>query len=100
MQQKAVLNLIKKERPWAFVIALTRTPNIYELFEVRRSFFDDYIYLPVDPDILITIFNLSISRVNRWRQIKYSERRKNLNGSIINRKNFRFRGEEEVKSDE
>jgi len=91
LHSEEVVKIIKRERPWAIVVAMTRTPNIYELFEMRRSYFDDYIYLPIRPSLLITVFDAAIGKINRWKKMNFKERRKKSDGVISDRRNFRMR---------
>jgi CheY-like chemotaxis protein len=90
MKARDVIQIVKKENPWCIVVALTRSPNIYELFEVRRSYFDDYVYLPVPGELLIASYERWLSRINRWRQIKNGDRRKKK-GIIKDRKGLSYR---------
>lgn len=82
--------MIKKERPWGIIIAITRQPNIFELYESRRSFFDDYIYLPINPEQLMTIYEFSIGKIMRWRKMRFSDRREK-SGVVEDRKNIKVR---------
>lgn len=90
LSQDQLVMMIKAENPWAIVVAISRMPNLYELFETRRAFFDDYLYLPVDAIIVMKRYERWIERVNRWRQIDLTDRRKNP-GRIRDRKNIKQR---------
>jgi len=90
LKQSTVVKMIKKERPWCYVIALSRQPNLYELVEARRSFFDDYLYLPIRAGALLSHFERWISKVNRWKRLDYYDRRRK-NGTISQRHGIRIR---------
>lgn len=90
LSQRAVVEMVKKENPYCVVVAMTRQPNLWELFEARRAFFDDYLYLPVDPPILIGQMDRWMARVGRWRRLDYYDRRRS-EGDYIDRGNLRIR---------
>jgi hypothetical protein len=90
LRQSTVVKMIKKERPWCYVVALSRQPNLYELVEARRSFFDDYLYLPIRSGALLAHFHRWIAKVSRWKKLDYFERRKK-NGTINQRQGIRVR---------
>jgi hypothetical protein len=92
LTQRAVVDLVKKESPHCIVVAMTRQPNLYELFEARRAFFDDYLYLPIEAPTLIDHFERWFSKVNRWRRLDFYDRRRTSTGEVIDRKNVRIRG--------
>lgn len=94
MRAKDVIQVIKRENPWCIVVALTRSPNLYELFEVRRSYFDDYVYLPIDGALLMASYERWINRINRWRRIKKGDRRRK-SGVIKDRKGLRYRDDKD-----
>lgn len=80
-----VIENIKKENPWCVVVALSRSPNLYELFASRRAYFDDYVYLPIDVDILLATYERWLARVSRWRKIEGIDRRVR-SGMVWNRR--------------
>lgn len=90
LSQGDVIRMVKKERPWCIVVAMTRQPNIFELFESRRAFFDDYIHIPARTAFIMRSFERWIERINRWRHIDHSDRRKR-DGQIRDRKNLKTR---------
>lgn len=90
LTQRDVVTMVKKERPWAVVVAMTREPNMYELFETRRAFFDDYLHLPAHPQFVIRCYNRWVNRINRWRSIEHRERRIRR-GQIGDRRNITVR---------
>lgn len=90
LKQATVVKMIKKERPWCYVVALSRQPNLYELVEARRSFFDDYLYLPIRSGTLLSHFQRWINRVSRWKRLDYFDRRKK-NGKVSHRQGIHVR---------
>lgn len=85
-----IIDGIKRENPWCIVVALSRTPNLYELFSSRRAYFDDYVYLPVDANILLATYERWISRITRWHRIEGKDRRIR-EGMIWDRRTIRSR---------
>ena len=90
LTQRAVVDLIKKESPHCMVIAMTRQPNLWELFEARRAFFDDYLYLPVEIPTVVDHFERWIAKVSRWRRLDYYDRPRDQ-GAYIDRSEVRIR---------
>jgi len=90
LKQSTVVKMIKKERPWCYVVALSRQPNLYELVEARRSFFDDYLSLPIRSGALMAHFDRWIAKVNRWKKLDYFDRRKKK-GTVNHRQGIRVR---------
>jgi len=90
LSARIVIDIIRRENPWCMIVAITRQPSAYELFEVRRAYFDDYIYLPIRPGVLIATYLRWLSKVRRWRSIKGVERRMR-DGIIFDRKNIKER---------
>lgn len=97
IKTQEVLRLIKAERPWAIVIAMTTHPSLYELYETRRSSFDDYLYLPIPAQTLMGIFDSTVSKIDRWKSMKFAERRKK-DGEVVDRHGLKTR--EQRKKDE
>jgi CheY-like chemotaxis protein len=96
MKARDILSVIRRENPWCIVVALSRSPNMYELFEARRAFFDDYIYLPARAGLLIATYERWLAKINRWRRINQKDRRRK-DGKITDRKCIECR--EKEKSD-
>jgi DNA-binding response OmpR family regulator len=90
MKASDVVRIIKRENPWCVVVAMSRNPNLYELFETRRSYFDDYIYLPIDVPILIATYTRWLQRIRRWSGLGVRERRRRK-GTLFNRSNLSVR---------
>lgn len=65
------VKMVRKERPWTILVAMTYSSSISELIRVRRAYFDDYFQIPIDEEVLLNSFKSWVSRVNRWRTIKY-----------------------------
>jgi DNA-binding NtrC family response regulator len=61
------VRIVKKERPWTIMVAMTYKHSIAELFKVRRAYFDDYFQIPVDEEVLLKSFKSWVAKVNRWR---------------------------------
>jgi len=87
---REVLEIIRRENPWCIVVALSRAPNSYELFEARRAYFDDYVYLPIKQETLLATYSRWLAKVRRWRKIKGTERRVR-EGRIFDRSNIKTR---------
>jgi len=68
-----VVESIRRENPWCVVVALSRTPTRYELFEARRAHFDDYLYLPIEPEKLMATFERWLAKVTRWKTMGGNE---------------------------
>jgi len=82
---KEVVEIIRRENPWCVIVAISDSPNVWELFGARRAAFDDYLYLPIDAGILIATYNRWYSKVKRWRHIETKDRRVRK-GKIFDRK--------------
>lgn len=103
MKAEDVAKIIKQKNPWCIVVAMSREPNIFELYESRRAFFDDYAYLPIRGEILMFMYERWLARINRWRRIDRRDRRSTV-GEVINRKGIIVRdksnNQQENKGDE
>jgi CheY-like chemotaxis protein len=65
------VKMVRKERPWTILVAMTYSSSISELIRVRRAYFDDYFQIPIDEEVLLNSFKSWVTRINRWRTVKY-----------------------------
>lgn len=58
---------IKKDRPTAFLFAMTGYASVFDLVKCREAGFDDYFPKPFDIEILLKIAREAFEKLDRWR---------------------------------
>lgn len=59
---------IRKDRPLAFIFAMTGYSSLFDLVECREAGFDDYFIKPINLEIFFNTARDAFEKLNRWKK--------------------------------